>query len=377
MSTQLFVPHFRIDETLAEIRECLERGWTGMGYKTLELETAWKDYTNLPNAHFLSSATAGLHVAIAMYKLHRNWSEGDEVITTPLTFVSTNHAIMYEGLKPVFADVDEHLCLDPTAVIRAITPRTRAVMFVGLGGNTGKLKEIAEVCRERNLILILDAAHLAGAKHGGLDVGHYADCVVYSFQAVKNMPTGDSGMICFKDSYLDSEARKFAWLGISKDTFARAQKGTYSWMYDVEYVGYKYNGNAVMAAMGLVSLRYLDRDNEYRRQLATWYEEDLKDVTGIDMIPIAKDCIPSRHLFQIRLDSRDDLLEYLNQNEIYPGVHYRDNTHYRMYDHGSNNCPKARRASETLLSLPMHLGVSRADVGRISSIIKRYAESER
>jgi len=137
---QLFVPTFRIDETLEQIRECLEKGWTGLGFKTVEFEEAWKQYTGLPHAHYLNSATAGLHLAVRLLKEKFTWQDGDEIITTPLTFVSTNHAILYERLVPVFADVDETLCLDPVSIRQRISPRTRAVMFVGLGGNTGRLK---------------------------------------------------------------------------------------------------------------------------------------------------------------------------------------------------------------------------------------------
>src|SRR5512143_3973963 len=95
----LFVPNFRVDECLEEVRVCLEKGWTGLGYKTVEIENAWKEYTHLPHAHFLNSATAGLHLAVRLFKEQDGWQAGDEVITTPLTFVSTNHAILYEDLQ--------------------------------------------------------------------------------------------------------------------------------------------------------------------------------------------------------------------------------------------------------------------------------------
>lgn len=146
---QLFVPTFRNEECLAEIRECLEKGWTGLGFKTVEFEDAWKNYTGLPHAHFLNSATAGLHLAVRMLKEDGNWQPGDEIISTPLTFVSTNHAILYEELQPIFADVDETLCLDPVSVAERITSRTRAVMYVGIGGNTGHLDAIVALCRAR------------------------------------------------------------------------------------------------------------------------------------------------------------------------------------------------------------------------------------
>ena len=112
MPIQLFAPKFRVEECLAEIRECLEKGWTGIGFKTLEMEKAWKEYTGFPHAHFLNSNTSGLHLAFEIFKKKYGWLDGDEVITTPLTFVSVNHAILYANLKPIFADVDQYLCLD-------------------------------------------------------------------------------------------------------------------------------------------------------------------------------------------------------------------------------------------------------------------------
>ena len=157
-------PKFRTEEILDQVKECLDKGWAGMGFKTIEFEEAWKEYTNLPNAHFIASNTVGLHLALNLYKKKYNWKDGDEVITTPLTFVSSNHAIMYERLKPIFADVDESLCLDPKSVEKRITPKTKAVIFVGIGGNTGELLEIKSICKKHNLKLILDAAHMSGTK---------------------------------------------------------------------------------------------------------------------------------------------------------------------------------------------------------------------
>ena len=114
-------PKYRTQEVLDEIKICLDKGWTGMGFKTVEFEEAWKDYTKLDHAHFIQSNTAGLHLALHMFKTQEGWNDGDQIITTPLTFVSTNHAILYERLQPVFADVDEHLCLDPKSIEKRIS----------------------------------------------------------------------------------------------------------------------------------------------------------------------------------------------------------------------------------------------------------------
>lgn len=370
---QLFVPTFRIEETLDEIRICLEKGWTGLGYKTLEFEEAWKQYTGLQHAHFLSSATAGLHLAVALLKHTDGWKDGDEIITTPLTFVSTNHAILYEKMTPVFADVDEYLCLDPASIEARITKRTRAVIYVGLGGNTGRLREVVEVCKKHNLRLILDAAHMTGTRwlHGG-HVGGEADVSVFSFQAVKNLPTADSGMICFKEEKLDADARKWTWLGINKDTYSRtAAQGSYKWYYDVELEGFKYHGNSIMAAMGLVAIKYVDQDNAYRRQIATWYDEFLAEEPRIGRVPIAPDCEPSRHLYQVEVEKRDEVMLALNQANIFPGVHYRDNTLYRMYRSGYGSCPRSHAASDRVVSLPMHMRLSYQQVVYIAENLKK------
>ncbi len=291
---QVFKPKYRIDECLSEIRECLEVGWTGMGYKTIDFENQWKAYTGLDNAHFLNSATAGLHLAIKILKEKYDWKDGNEIITTSFTFISTNHAIIYENLKPCFADIDESLNLDPKSIIDKINKNTRAILFVGIGGNTKNLLEVINIARKHNLKIILDAAHMAGSfidkKHVGFDV----DASVFSFQAVKNLPTADSGMICFNDKENDVKVRKLSWLGISKDTFSRSNKGSYKWDYTVNEVGYKYHGNSIMAAFGIVGLKYLDKDNEYRRQLVSQY------ISNLDFVSFDCSILPNLISFEVR-----------------------------------------------------------------------------
>ena len=122
---QLFKPKFRTQEITKEIEECCEKGWTGLGYKTEKFENAFKSYTEFKNAHFVSSATAGLQIALKVLKDTNKWKNKDEVITTPLTFVSSNHAILYNDLKPIFADIDDQLCLDPKSVETLITKKTK------------------------------------------------------------------------------------------------------------------------------------------------------------------------------------------------------------------------------------------------------------
>jgi len=362
-------PFYRVDEVLEEIRPCLESGWTGPGEKTLEFEQAWRDYTGLEYAHMVNSATAGLIVALRTLAKIDGWGFGSEIITTPLTFVSTNHAILQQGFKPVFADVDQYLCLDPADVERRITSQTRAVMFVGIGGSTGNLREMAALCKRHGLRLILDAAHMAGTRLDGAHVGAEADVAVFSFQAVKNLPTADSGMICFRDEVFAADARRWTWLGINKDTYTRTEKGgRYAWEYDVDRVGYKCHGNAIMAAMGLVALRHLDEDNAQRREIAKWYDEFLNYSTLL-RVPQPRGCESSRHLYQVRSLDREGLLPKLHEAGIYPGVHYGLNTQYSMYRKDNAPCAVAVLAGSELISMPMHLGITQADVERIAKVV--------
>ena len=372
MSIQVLKPKFHIDECLDAVRECLEKGWTGMGFKTVQFEEEWKKYTGHTNAYYISSNTVGLHLAVKILKIQNGWSDGDEIITTPITFISTNHAIVYENMHAVFADVDEYLCLDPEDVERKITDKTRAVIFVGYGGRVGQLDRIIGICKKHGLKLILDAAHMSGTRVNGVCPGTWdgVDVTVYSYQAVKNLPTGDSGMICFADSENDSICRKMAWMGINKDTYSRSSnEGRYKWDYDVEYVGYKYNGNAIMAAIGLVQLRYLDEENARRRKIVKMYTDAFCNNPKIKIVgaPYADEC--SYHIFELIVRDREKLLADMAANDIYGGVHYKDNTEYRMYSYAQGTCPKAHEVSRHIITLPLHMWLTDDDVRKIIAVV--------
>lgn len=372
---QVLKPKFHVDECLASIKECLEKGWTGMGFKTVEFEEAWKKYTGHKHAYYLNSNTVGLHLAVKILKMQNGWQDGDEIISTPITFVSTNLAILYENLKPVFADVDEYLCMDPEDMEQKITNKTKAVIFVGYGGRVGQLDKVIEICKKHNLKLILDAAHMSGTKVNGVCPGTWdgVDVTVYSFQAVKNLATADSGMICWADDKAAEINKMLAWCGINKDTYARSNKGTYAWRYDVDYVGYKYNGNAIMASIALTQLNYLDEENERRREIIKMYNEGFKCNPKIKIIPAphADEC--SFHLYELIVPDRETLLNKLSAEGINCGVHYRDNTEYSIFAFGEGQAPKAREISQHLITMPLHLWLTDDDVKLIIKVVNKYA----
>ncbi len=377
---QLFKPKYRKDEILSEISECLDSGWTGMGFKTNIFEEKFKEYSGFPHAHYVSSNTSGLEIVFKILKHSNRWKDGDEIITTPLTFVSSNHSIVHNNLSPVFADVDESLCLDLESIKSKITKKTRAVLFVGIGGNIGQYFEISKFCKSNGIKIILDAAHMAGTKSTKIvdgigssfsQVGWDADAVVFSFQSVKNLPTADSGMICFQNGDYDSLARKLSWLGIDKDTFKRTiEKGNYKWDYDVIDHGFKAHSNSIMASMGLISLKYLDEDNKRRRDICDLYDSGLSDLKKLKIIKHNPLCESSRHLYQIRVPQREKIFDYLNSHGIYPGVHYKDNTEYEIYSYGRGSCPNSASFSKEIISLPLHLYLTNEDVEYVIDKIK-------
>jgi dTDP-4-amino-4,6-dideoxygalactose transaminase len=365
----LFKPVFDKTEVLRQIGECLDSGWTGRGPKCAKLEEAWKEYTGLPHAHFVSSGTAGLHLALELAKVRRwdprDFPQPDKVITTPLTFVATNHAIKHAKLTPWFADVDDSLNLDPKQVKQYLMDdvynQILGVMFVCMGGSTTNLPEIAALCRKYNKLLIVDAAHSAGSAEFKKDyAGAHGDYAIFSFQSVKNLPTADSGMLCCWYKGDDKLARSLSWHGIDKETWNRDD-----WKYNVPYLGWKYNGNDIMAAMGLSQLPFLDAENALRRTVAGLYDD-----AGLKGVRHSSGS--SRHLYQIRVpwETRPEVISYARDHGVELGVHYRDNLKYPMYDFRGWYPHHANEISQELISLPMGVHLSFEDVQTVIRVVK-------
>jgi len=342
-----------------------------MGFRTEQFEQKWCTYTDTSFAHYLNSSSSGLNLAVSILGRLNNWNSSTQIITTPLTFISTNHAILHSGFQPVFADCDDTGNLTVKSIEECITPNTRCVMFVGLGGNFGELPSIFKLCQKHNLKLIVDAAHMAGSTSQGMHANKFGDITIYSFQAVKNLPTADSGILCTEDPVIDKIARKLSWLGIDKDTYQRAKEGNYKWDYDVTELGHKYHGNSIVASIALAQLPHLDTDNRARRKVAAWYKQYL-DSPQVQIIEHLNADSSSYHLFQVRVPNRAKLMDRLSSRGISTGVHYKDNTLYPMYRPCVSHAKNARSFWETLLTLPCHLNINESDVKRISCSINEF-----
>ena len=229
-------------------------------------------------------AQSALHLALRLLDL----PPGSEVITTALSFVSTNHVILYEGCRPVFADVQpETGNLDVAAVRAKITERTQAIILIHYGGYPCDLDEFYALAREMgNIPVIEDCAHACGASYRGQRIGSHGDLHAFSFHAVKNLPMGDGGALTVRSQAHDARLRKLRWLGINVDTYQRMVPGGYRWAYNVDEVGFKYHMNDIQAAIGLGQLPYVDQDNARRAEIAALYREELAGVPGAALVAL-------------------------------------------------------------------------------------------
>jgi len=350
------IPVFRPSMDNAEITaatEAIRSGWIGNGPRTAAFEQRFASFIDVPHAIALNSATAALHLAMVLSEV-----KGYEVITTPMTFVSSNHAILYAGGIPVFADIEpDTLNIDPEKIEELITENTRAIMVVHYGGHACRMEEIEELARRHDLVLIEDAAHGSGAQYRDSMLGSIGDFGCFSFHAVKNIATGDGGMLTCRSDEHASRARKLSWMGISRGTWDRVDGEEYSWQYDVEELGFKYQMNDITAAIGLAQLDKLERANIARRELALRYSKLLEDIDLIE-VPVEKDYARSswhNYVIKVRDSSkRNGLIDHLKSNGISTGMHYIPNHLYKMYSpYASNPLPVAEDVWKRIITLPL------------------------
>ncbi len=352
------IPVLKPSITEAEIEaviEVLRSGWLGLGPKTAEFEKAFAQMVGAKYCVGLNSCTAALHLAM----LSLNLKPEDEVIVTPMTFISTVHAISYCGAKPVFADIlPDTLNIDPQDVARKITPHTKAIIAVDMAGHPADLDELSELAAENGLVLVEDAAHACGAFYKDRPVGSIAPLTCFSFHAVKNLTCGEGGAITFESDWNDKWFREMRWLGISKDTWSRTGDETsYKWKYWINELGFKCHLSDIPAAIGLVQLGRLAKLNQARRQIVARYNEAFAEVAWLTT-PVEREYVKSAwHLYQVKLPdeaTRDRFTTYLAAQGIAPGVHYIPSHLHPYYQKRCKSiCPVASEVWQRIVTLPI------------------------
>ncbi len=378
------IPIFRPSVSQAEIDAALrvlKSGWWGSGPETKAFEKEFAEFLGVKHAIALNSCTAALHLAGAVPQLPK----GSEVITTPITFVSTAYLASYNGLTPVFADVEEDtLNIDPADVEKKITDKTKALLPIHYGGHAAGMDELKQIAKQNNLILIEDAAHAAGGRYKGKLLGSFGDLACFSFQAVKNIAVGDGGMLVTNNDEWANRAKILRWCGINSDTSQRTDRDQYSWEYAITDVGYKFQMPDLMAAIGRAQLKRLNELNKKRRLITQRYNEAFSGTDWIET-PIMKSyadssnhnyCIKARILEGgKRIPVRDKLLVHLKNAGISSTVHYKPLYLHEVYKKQNikANCPVAERIWKEILLLPIFPDMTEDEINHVIKTVKSFS----
>jgi len=366
------IPVFKPSCSEAEIdavAEVLRSGWWGLGPKTAEFETAFANYIGVADSVGLNSGTAALHLGLMALDV-----KGGEVVTTPMTFVSTNHAILYNRATPVFCDVEaDTMNIDPGWVERSVSERTRAIVVVHYGGHPVDLEAIRRIAAPRGIPVLEDAAHACGARYKGVPVGRDADMACFSFHAVKNLAMGEGGAVVARDPALVARLRKLRWLGINKNTWERSADGqSYSWAYNVEEVGFKYHLNDIPAAIGLAQLARLDQLNERRRAIVAQYDAAFATLDWL-VRPVEKPyAYSSRHNYVVKVPRRDEFMRFLAARGVMTGMHYIPNHLYDTYKPFTRRLPVVEREWTRLVTLPLYPSMAESEVAQVIDAVQAF-----
>ena len=381
-----FAPPDIGDAEMRAVIEVLQSGWLTTGPKVKEFEAAVAAYTGAQHAIAVNSGTAALHLSL----LAAGIEPGREVVTTPYTFCATVNAIIHAGGTPVLADIDlATLNLDPAAADAAVTPRTAAILPVHFAGRPAPLARLGGIAARHGLTIVDDAAHAFGAAAGSRRIGAAADLTAFSFHAVKNITTGEGGMVTTDRADWAERIRTLALHGMSRDAWAR-YAGRGAAQYEVVAAGFKYNMMDLQAAIGLQQLARVDAMQAHRRRLWQRYDAGLAELPLTRPAPVSRhdvgEPVPTHahHLYTVLVDhalcgwTRDDLAAALRERGIATSVHFKAVHLHRYYaerfGYRRGMFPNAEFVSDRTLSLPLSAGTDEADVDRVITVLRELVK---
>jgi dTDP-4-amino-4,6-dideoxygalactose transaminase len=360
-----FYRHDLGDAELSSIDRTLRSLFLTLGPRVAEFEHAFGAFLGQKNVVGVSSCTMGLALSLEAIGLQ----PGDEVVSTPMTFVATTNAAIFHGAIPIFADVDPKTgLLDPAAVEAAITPRTRAVIVVHLYGQLADMRRLRAICDRHHLALIEDAAHAVEAEKDGVRVAELGDLTVFSFYATKTLTSGDGGAIVARDSAIADRLRRLRNHGVSKDAAARHGARYVHW--DMVEFGYKAAMTDIEAALLLPQIERLGRRRDIRQSIVERYERLLRDHPGVELLSWSGRS--GHHLFTVLVPRgrRDAVLDGLGERGIGVAVNYRavhTLQYYReKFGYARDAFPVAADIGDRTISLPLHTHLTERDVDRVA-----------
>ncbi len=365
------------EEEINEVINTLKSGWLTTGPRCLDFEEEMKKYTKCKEAIAVNSCTAGAHILLKAL----NINQGDEVISTPMTFTSMVNNILHLKAKPIFSDVKEtDINLDPDLLNDKITKNTKVIIATHYAGLPCDMDKINSIAKDNNLVVIEDAAHSIGSTYKGKHTGTISDAGVYSFYATKNITTGEGGMILTDNEELANKSRMLRLHGISKDAWKRYTKEG-SWYYEVVDLGYKYNMTDIQAALGLVQLKKLEYFKEKRRTLVEYYKKSLADIDEVSTLKESEGTNPCWHIFPIKLDasglkiSKQEFMQALIKENIGISLHFIPLHLQPLFRNTlktkEGDFPVAEKVYQQLISLPLYPEMTNQDIDDVANAIKK------
>jgi len=343
------------EEELQRVERVFRSLFLTTGDEVAEFEKNLADYLDLPTTVAVTSCTAAMQLAL----LAAGVGPGDEVITTPFTFIGTANSILMASATPVFADVDRSTAnIDPAAIEAAITPRTRALLPVHLYGQICDMTSITEIARRRGLIVVEDAAHSLESEWNGKKPGHHGDYACFSFYATKNITSGEGGAISVRDAASADLLKRLRLHGLGKSAVERYSN--HFEQYDVDIFGWKYNMDNIHAAILIEQLRKVERYLERRGEIYRRYVEAFSGIEGIELHSQRPEARHAYHLFTILVEAarRNEILEELQNRGIGVSVNFYPvhlMTFYReRFGYRPGMFPVAEDLGERTISLPLY-----------------------
>ena len=376
--TPIFYGHQYIDEAdIRAVTEVLRSDYLTCGPKIEELERKLCALTGAKYAVVCANGTAALHMAV----LAAGVGEGDEVITTPITFAASANCALYCGARPVFADIDpETYNIDPKKVEEAVTPRTKAVVAVDFTGQSVDLEPILAVCKKHGLTLIEDGAHVIGTKYKGQANGSIADMTTFSFHPVKTVTGGEGGAVLTNDETLFKKLVLYRAHGITRDESQMEHEPDGSWYYEQVALGYNYRITDMQAALIISQLDKLPMFSSRRKEIVKRYDEAFSELPELFVQREIPESDTTRHLYilrivpeKLRID-RKQFFEALKAEKVCCNVHYIPTYYFPYYEklgYRRGLCPNAEKLYEEIISLPLYYAMSDEDVESVIEAVKK------
>lgn len=377
----IYYGHQYVDDAdVAAVVDVLKSDYLTCGPKIEELEKKLCDITGARYCVVCSNGTAALHIAC----LAAGVKEGDEVITTPITFAASANCALYCGAKPVFADINpETYNIDPECVKKVTTSKTKAVVAVDFTGQSVELDELLSHCHEHGMVLIEDGAHVIGTKYKGRSNGSIADMTTFSFHPVKTVTGGEGGAVLTNSEEFYQKLLLFRSHGITRDPSLMTKEPDGPWYYQMVDLGYNYRMTDIQAALLISQLDKLDMFSKRRKEIVARYNEAFGQMPELFVQKEIPESDTTRHLYILRIVpsklriNRLQLFEALKAEGVVGNVHYIPTYYFPYYEklgYKKGLCPNAETLYNEMMSLPLYYGMSDEDVESVIEAVKKIVE---